>query len=85
MITRLPIQPFDDKLRTRIRMAIVSVFEEQFQKNKVDYDPDTCGRAADNVIALLVSDLLGVEVTLVPEVVIGNGTLEIDTSRSPQA
>ena len=80
-LIRLPIQPFDDTLRERLFKAIQAPFEEHFQKDKTDYDPDTCGEAADRVIALLVGDLLGVEVTVLPQRIIGNGTLGVDVDK----
>lgn len=75
-MTRIPIQPFDDTLRTDIFKAIAAAFEAHSQDT--DYDPDTCSEAADRVIALLASKLLGVKVTLAPQRIIGNGTLIID-------
>jgi hypothetical protein len=80
---KIPIQPFDDRLRERVRRAIIGAFEEQYRLHATDYDPDTCGTAADRVIAVLVSELLGVEVTLAPQAIIGNGTLVIDTNKAP--
>jgi hypothetical protein len=92
---KIPIQPFDDRLHERLFRAIIGAFEEQYQlqikeiqrtgieRHEADYDPDTCGTAADRVIAVLVSELLGVEVTLAPQTIIGNGTLVIDTNKAP--
>lgn len=81
---QVPIQPFDDRLRTDIRLAIVRAFERTFKDHGCDYDPDTCGEAADEVIALLVSRLLGVQVERLPSKVVGNGTLVIDPNRAPK-
>lgn len=78
----VPIQPFDDTLRTRIVRAIGEAFEETHRLHGCDYDPDTVDNAADRVIAMLVSGLLGVHVEVLPQAVIGNGTLRIHPGRS---
>lgn len=75
---KLPIQPFDDALRRDILGAIARPFDRAYKRYGTDYDPDTCGEAADEVIALLVSKLLGVRVTLAPQEVVGNGTLVVE-------
>ena len=80
---KIPIQPFDDRLRERIRHAIIDAFEYQYLLDKTDYDPDTCGTAADQVIAVLASEILGIKVTLAPQVVIGTATLVLDVTKAP--
>jgi hypothetical protein len=77
---KLPIQPFDDALRRDILAASARPFDRAYKLHGADYDPDTCGEAADEVIALLVSKLLGVRVTLAPQAVVGNGTLVVEPS-----
>lgn len=46
-------------LRTEIGLAILKAFERTYSKYNVNYDPDTCYEAADEVIALLMSNLTG--------------------------
>lgn len=84
MISKIPIQPFDDRLRERIRRVIFDAFDEQYQLNKrrlSEPDPDTCGTAADRVIAVLVGELLGVEVTVTSPTDDTSSILVIDTSK----
>jgi len=83
VIHRLPLQSFDDSLREEVRLSIASAFADQYAKNGTDYDPDTCGDAADRVVALFVGKLLGFEVRVEPGSVIGLGTLVVDTSKAP--
>jgi len=45
-------------LRTEIGKAIVKAFNEDTH-HVMDFDPDTCYRAADEVVALLMSRLTG--------------------------
>ena len=78
---QLPIQPFDDTLRSRIRLAIGEAFERDYRLHEIDYDPDTVDDAADRVIALLVEGLLGVRVEVLPKRVVGNGVLRIDPNQ----
>lgn len=80
----VPIQPFNDALRSRIVSALSEVFERRFASFGQDYDPDALGEATDAVIALFVSELLGVSVELLPQRIIGNGTLRIDPSHAPR-
>ncbi len=47
-------------LRTEIGKAIVKAFNEDTH-HVMDFDPDTCYRAADEVVALLMSRLTGLE------------------------
>lgn len=53
-----------DDIRTQIGKAILKAFEEDYQRfgHDANYDPDTCYRAADHVIALMASKLFDVDV-----------------------
>lgn len=82
MSIHIPIQPFDDSFRTRICVAIAHAFDDaSTREGGIDFDPDTCGEAADRVIAVLAEQLLGVSVRVAPQRTIGTGTLIIDTSQ----
>jgi hypothetical protein len=48
-------------LRKVIGTAIVSRFQESYEKHGTSYDPDTCWEAADDVAAALVEALTGQE------------------------
>lgn len=45
--------------RDKIGRAIVKAFEDDYLQHGTSYDPDTCYRAADEVIAVLLSELTG--------------------------
>lgn len=84
MLTKLPLQPFNDRLRDRIGKAIIFQMEEDFQKHGTDYDPDGCWMAADRVIAVLAEELLGIEVTVHHGSIIGMAELHINTDKGPR-
>lgn len=69
---RVPIQPFDDSLREKMRLAIAEQMEKCDPEN---YSPDDTGFVVDAVIAVLVGELLGISVKLAPQNFIGNGSL----------
>ena len=46
-------------LRDEVAQTILARFKETYEKHGVDYDPDTCHEAADDVCALLASRMLG--------------------------
>ena len=50
-------------LRERLGLAIFKAFEADYQAHGTNFDPDTCYRAADEVIALLVGELVNDTVT----------------------
>lgn len=46
-------------LRKEIGLAIVKAFNRTHEKHNINFDPDTCYEAADEVIAVLMSRLTG--------------------------
>jgi hypothetical protein len=46
-------------IRGEVARAILAAFEETYDKHGIDYDPDTCYAAADRVVAVIASHLLG--------------------------
>ncbi len=74
-------------LRGLIAKAIVRTFEEAYVEHgpkQASYDPDTCHRAADVVVATLVGQLLGVRVDVEHTGVLGEACVRIDTERAPR-
>lgn len=59
------------ELRTEIGRAIVKAFNRTYDKHGCDFDPDTCYEAADEVIAMLASNLLDQPVEIERPVNIG--------------
>ena len=81
---RIPIQPFDRDLRERLSRVIVVPFEQEFKKYgaEASYNPDLMGEVADRVIAFFVGELLGIQVELAPQSIIGPGTIVLDATRN---
>jgi hypothetical protein len=70
-----------DDLRGRIGFAISERFNITYEKHGIDYDPDTCWEAADDVIAILVHQLTSQMVTSVPSTVIGSKVFKLDKQK----
>lgn len=80
---RIPIQPFNTDLRDRLCKTIVVPFAQEYKKYgaAADYNPDLMGEVADRVIAFFVGELLGIQVELAPQSIIGPGTVILDATK----
>lgn len=47
------------EIRKKLGLAILKAFQRTYDKHGIDYDPDTCYEAADEVIALVLRELTG--------------------------
>lgn len=43
-----------DELRNSLGKVIVNAFDRTYKKHKIDYDPDTCYEAADDILGIIL-------------------------------
>lgn len=71
-----------DEIRSKIGEAILNRFEITYQVHGVNYDPDTCWEAADDIIAVLVSELTDQKATISKSNILGPKTFTLDKHKT---
>lgn len=58
MITKESAEILFHELRDSLGKVIVNRFHQTYEDHKVDYDPDTCYEAADDILVIILAAII---------------------------